>query len=164
MKNKEFLLILVIISLQAYAVPVSVILEDQVQIENKKVIHSLRASMDIENVTIVDYFSEVNSDKVMKEEFLGKEWNSIKMEIGNLKKGETKVISYEIHNGNGTALLGADTYYLKGERHQLFPEKVEIDIKADKIVGKEQYLFLILLLIIAIVFIILIKKLNQGGN
>jgi len=126
-KTLGLILILEMI-LSAQAVSVSTILEDNVTIENNLVIHKIQAFRGIENLTLVDYFSEVKTrESIEGESFLGREWWAVRIEIGNLKQGE-KVIQYDIIQAKGEALLGADTYYLEGEKHQLFPKKVILDI------------------------------------
>lgn len=134
MKLLIFVFVL-IISASVYAVQVSTVLEDNVTTINATVTHSIKAHKNIQNVTVVDYFSDVKIKDIAteKEQFLGKEWIAVHINIGNINEGETKTIEYEILDGKGEAMFGADVYYLNGEKHQLFPKKevIDIDIKSE---------------------------------
>ena len=114
------------------AVPVSVILEDNHDVKNGVVAHEIIAYSDLSNVTVIDYFSgvEVEDIDVNEEQFLGKKWLTVKIPLGDMKKGEKKSITYKILRSEGEAMLGCDVYYLEGERHQLFPEKVTIEVNS----------------------------------
>lgn len=139
--------------------PVSVILQDDIRIENNTVIHLVTAFKDVQNVTVRDYFSEVDVVEIGtgKEKFLGREWNSVRFEIGNMNANENKIIKYEILSGNGTALLGADTYYIDGEFHQLFPKEIDIDIRNRTTEERVNLLWFAIITIVIISIVIYMK-------
>ncbi len=155
----KLILIIFILTTTTIGFPVSVILQDNVLIENNTVIHSITAFKDVKNVTIRDYFPDVRVEEIgtKREEFLGREWNSVILEIGDMNTNENKVIKYEILSGNGTALLGADTYYIDGEFHQLFPKEFKIDIKNRTIENGQNLAWFAIIAIVIISIVIYIK-------
>jgi len=115
----------------SYSISVQKILEDNVKIKDSIIIHGLIAYKNINNVSINDHYSEyieidrydlVNSNFLVEDTFL------LEIAIGDLKEGETKTINYTVKKGKATALLGATTYFIEGEKHQLYPKEVEINI------------------------------------
>lgn len=158
----KLVLSILFLTINVSALPVSVILQDNVRIENNTVIHSITTFKDVQNVTIRDYFSEVDVVGIGtgREKFLGREWNSVRFEIGAMNSGDSKIITYEILSGNGTALLGADTYYIDGEFHQLFPKETVIDIRNRTIekIGDTVWFAIIAIVIISIVIYMKIRK------
>ncbi len=157
--DTKLILTILILTTIALGLPVSVILQDNVRIENNIVIHSITTFKDVQNVTIRDYFSEVDVVEIGtgKEKFLGREWNSVRFEIGNMNANENKIIKYEILSGNGTALLGADTYYIDGEFHQLFPKESDIDIKNRTTEERVNLLWFAIITIVIISIVIYMK-------
>ncbi len=149
------------------AVPISVILEDDVGVIGENITHRLIAHNDINNVTIIDYFSnvEVQNNDVKKENFLDKEWFTVKIPVGDMKKGEKKTIIYNILKSGKEAMLGGDVYYLENEKHQLFPKKVTIEVVYDaayietlsKSSNKSIYILILVLIIIVIILLIVLK-------
>ncbi len=120
--------ILIVFACFTSAFQVLVFLEDNSNFKEGNIIHEITAYSDVRNVTIVDYFSYVETKDavIQKEEFLGKEWLTVKIDIGDMKKGERKNITYKIFKTRGEAMIGGDTYYIEDEKHQLFPKKIEI--------------------------------------
>jgi hypothetical protein len=132
---KRLIFNLFILTLAVYAasaVPVSVILSDEFNVRDGNVNRVITAYEAINNVTIIDYFSdvEVQGINAEKDEFLGKKWISVKIPLGDMKKGEIKTVTYNISRSEGDAMPGADVYYIEGERHQLFPKKTIIEVKS----------------------------------
>ncbi len=123
-------LLLASISYCVSGVSVSVILEDKTHIKNENITHEITAYNDVYNITIIDYFSDVKVSgiDVKNENFMGKEWRAVKIDVGNMKKDERKTITYKILSGKGEAMLGGDIYFLEGEMHRLFPEKTTIEV------------------------------------
>jgi len=133
MMNRKILCSMVLLSIlfnQAVPIPISLFLNDEVSTDNKIIIHTLKAYNDLENVTVVDYFSDVRVENLnlLEENFLGKNYKAIRIPVGNMRENESKIITYALISANGTALLGADTYLLEGEEHRLSPKSVEIQI------------------------------------
>lgn len=161
--DTKLILTILILTTIAIGLPVSVILQDNVKIENNIVIHSITTFKDVQNVTIRDYFSEVDVVEIGtgKEKFLGREWNSVRFEIGNMNANENKIIKYEILSGNGTALLGADTYYIDGEFHQLFPKEIDIDIR-NRTTNEGWNLALFAIITIVIISIVIYMKIRKS--
>jgi hypothetical protein len=165
----------------ASAVQVSVILEDKSRFMDGNITHEVTAYNDVNNVTIIDYFSDVKVQGIdaEKEEFLGKEWLAVKIHIGDMKNGERKTLTYNILSGAGDVMLGGDFYYIEGERHQLFPEKTTIEVKPaasyTEIINEsinesgstkpeessQNYLPYILLLVVVILLFIIVLKLKK---
>lgn len=161
--DTKLILTILILTTTALGLPVSVILQDNVKIENNTVIHSITTFKDVQNVTIRNYFSEVDVVEIGtgKEKFLGREWNSVRFEIGNMNANENKIIKYEILSGNGTALLGADTYYIDGEFHQLFPKEIDIDIR-NRTTNEGWNLALFAIITIVIISIVIYMKIRKS--
>lgn len=157
--DTKLILTILILTTIALGLPVSVILQDNVRIENNTVIHSITTFKDVQNVTIRDYFSEVDVVEIGtgKEKFLGREWNSVRLDVGYMTANENKIIKYEILSGNGTALLGADTYYIDGEFHQLFPKEIDIDIRNRTTEERVNLLWFAIITIVIISIVIYMK-------
>ncbi len=145
----------------ATAVSVSLVLQDDVTVRNNTITHSLKAFKEIQNVTMIDYFSNVKTENSAKENFLGKEFEAVKIEIGDLIEGESRSVSYSILGGNGTAMLGADIYYLNGEKHRLFPKEIEIEIKEKPVKEEINTNLLIIVFLIILIFTIVYLKLRK---
>jgi len=146
---------------QAVPMKISKILEDNVSVNNNRVTHLLKAYEDVENVVVVDYFYrevDVSGARVTKEEFLGERLNAVKIEVGDLKKGESIEISYTIEKGEGKALLGADIYYIHGERHLLFPKEYSISVESKGTFSGLIPFLIISVLIISLIYLMLKKK------
>lgn len=155
----KLILVILLLTTTAIGLPVSVILQDDVRLRNNTVIHSITAFRGVQNVTVRDYFTKVDVKDIEteREKFLGGEWTSVRLEIGDINANKNKIIKYEILSGNGTALLGADTYYIDGESHQLFPKEKEIDIKNRTTRYGLNLIWIAIMAVVVIVFAVYMK-------
>lgn len=143
------------------ALSVSLILEDNPLFINGTIIHEITSYEGVSNVTIVDYFLEVEAEvTTTSEEFLGRRWYKVEIPAGDMQKGEIRGVTYKISSASGDALLGADIYYLDGERHQLFPRKTAIEVKPiaseSELTWQKYPTYILVLILIVSIIIILI--------
>lgn len=132
---------------------ITTILSDDVTVEKTKITHVIKAYENISNVSVIDFYpkgSKLGKNKKFSAEFLGEEREYVLFYVGSLAAGQETTIEYRIESVEGIALLGADTYIINGDIHQLFPKSQEIIISRGKSGGGLGFLILPMVMMILI--------------
>ena len=122
MKSLFIVSLLAILLISAGKAQSDALLSDEVSFENGRVTNNLTAYADLENVKMVDM--NVSDVSEYRTSFLGEKYYVVNRSIGDMQRGENKVISYEVDFSN-YALLGTNTFQYEGEEHRLSPERIE---------------------------------------
>lgn len=157
---KKLVLLLLLIPHVA-ALNISVVLEDNVTLEGDIVTHQVTAFMDVENVTILDYFQDgviLHGIRLKPGSYGGNELNVARLNIGNLSAYQVANVKYQILEGSGEALLGANTYLIEGGKQQLYPKTVTLGVKKKSPVSKNTSLLFPFAMIILILILMYLKQ------